>query len=160
MLHAPAAALEDIGSSGRGIADDHDLGSLRHVVTHGGVLGADAVGRASAVLGAPVYDSWMRAETGTAVVANSPDLGDRPGSAGRAVSGVDAAVLDAGLRPSPPGAPGQLALRPGWPSMFRGYWGDADAYTARFRRGWYLTGQPATLDADGFFWIDRAPAGP
>ncbi len=153
VLHAPANALEDVAASGRGIADDYDLTSLRHVVTDGGVLGADAVGRAAAVLGAPVYDGWLQAETGAPVVANSPGIGARPGSVGRAVPGLEAAVLDADLRPAPPNTPGELALRPGWPSMFRGYWGAPGAYTARFRRGWYLTGQTAALDTDGFFRI-------
>ena len=160
VLHAPAAALEDVGASGRGIADDYDLTRLRHVVTDGGVLGAGAAGRAAAVLGAPVYGGWLRAETGAAVVASSPGLGAPPGSVGRPVPGVEAAVLDEDLRPAPPNAPGQLALRPGWPSMFRGYWGDSGAYKAKFRRGWYLTGQTATLDDDGFFWMSRAPNGP
>ncbi len=153
VLHAPATALENMSASGKGIADDHDLSSLRHVVTDGGVLGADTVGRASAVLGAPVYDCWLQAETGTAVVASSPSLGVRPGSAGRAVHGLEVSVLDAERRPVPPSSDGELAVRPGWPSMFRGYWGDPDAYTARFRRGWYLTGQGATIDADGFVWM-------
>ena len=153
VLHAPASALEDMSASGKGIADDHDLSDLRHVVTNGGVLGADTVERAAVVLGAPVYDCWLQAETGTAVLANSPSLGVRPGSVGRAVHGLEVAVLDAERRPAAPGSAGELAVRPGWPSMFRAYWGDPDAYTARFRRGWYLTGQAATIDADGFVWI-------
>ena len=157
VLHAPSAALEDVANAGKGIADDYDLSCLRRVVTDGGVVPAGALERAAACMGAPVYDSWLQAETGTAVLANSPALGVTPGSAGRAVPGVEAAVLDADLRSSPPNARGQLALRPGWPSMFRGYWGDVDAYTARFRRGWYLTGQAAHVDRDGFFWIDRTP---
>ena len=160
VLHAPPAALEAAAGSGKGIADDYDLGGLRHVVTEGGVLGADAVRRASDVLGAPVYDSWMRAETGTAAFANSAHLGDRPGSAGRPVPGVEAAVLNEDLRPAPPNAPGRLALRPGWPSMFRGYWKDPEAYTARFRRGWYRTCQPAIVDDDGYFWMTPASGGP
>ena len=162
VLHAPAAALDGMTASGRGVADDYDMSGLRHVVTNGGVLGADAVGRASAVLGAPVYDCWLQAETGTAVVANSPNLGARSGAAGRAVHGLEVAVLDADRRPAPSGSEGELAVRPGWPSMFRAYWGDQDAYTAKFRRGWYLTGQAATVDADGFVWISdpsHTPAG-
>ena len=161
-LHAPAIALDGMTASGRGVGDDYDMSSLRHVVTNGGDLGADTVERASAVVGAPVYDCWLQAETGTAVVANSPDLGVRPGSAGRAVHGLEVAVLDADRRPAPSGSEGELAVRPGWPSMFRAYWGDPDAYAARFRRGWYLTGQAATVDADGFVWISdpsHTPAG-
>ena len=150
VLHAPAAALAGMAESGRGIADDYDLSALRRVVTDGGVLGADTVERASAALGAPVSDCWLQAETGTAVVANSPDLGARPGSAGRAAPGLEVSVLDENRRPA---SDGELAVRPGWPSMFRAYWGDPDAHTAKFRRGWYLTGQAATIDDDGFVWI-------
>ena len=160
VLHAPATSLADVVTAGRGIADDYDLGSLRHVVIEGGVLGSATAERAAAIVGAPVYDGWLQAETGTAVLANSPVLGARPGSAGRAVPGVDAAVVDSRRQPAPTGTPGELALRPGWPSMFRGYWSDTDRYVTRFRRGWYLAGRTASVDDDGFFWMDRAAPAP
>ena len=48
---------------------------------------------------------------------------------------------------------GQLAVRPGWPSMFRTYWNDQERYDSRFKNGWYLTGDKAKKDADGYFWF-------
>jgi acetyl-CoA synthetase len=153
VLHAPAGAVEDIAAAGKGIADGRDLSSLRHVVTDGGSLAADIVERASVATGSPVYDTWLQAETGTAVIASSSIAGVRPGSAGTAMPGVEIAVMGDDHRTAAPGAVGELAVRPGWPSMFRGYWGDRRRSAERFRRGWYMTGQRASIDAGGFVWL-------
>jgi acetyl-CoA synthetase len=85
----------------------------------------------------------------------------RPGSMGRALPGVDAAIVrrpDGGdPAEQPDGTDGELALRPGWPSMFRGYLGEDDRYRRCFAGGWYLTGDLAKRDTDGYFWfIGRA----
>src|SRR5574341_355724 len=53
----------------------------------------------------------------------------------------------------PPGEEGNLAVRPGWPSMFRIYWNNKDLYDSRFRQGWYITGDRARVDEDGYFWF-------
>jgi acetyl-CoA synthetase len=153
VLHAPSDAVGDFARTSKGVADDHDLSSLRHVVTDGGALAAEVVERTAGVLRVPVYDSWLQAESGTAVIANSLEIGVRPGSAGRAAAGVEIEVLGDDFRPVSAGSKGELALRPGWSSMFRGYWGDREAYSARFRRGWYVTGQRASIDNDGFVWL-------
>jgi acetyl-CoA synthetase len=77
---------------------------------------------------------------------------------GRPLPGVTAAVVRRGedgrvAEVAEPGVEGELALRPGWPSMFRGYLGDEARYRACFADGWYLTGDLARRDADGYFWF-------
>jgi acetyl-CoA synthetase len=91
------------------------------------------------------------------MIANFAAMDIRPGSMGRPLPGVEAAIVrrvGAGVEPvCEPGAQGELALRPGWPSMFRGYWEEPARYQRCFAGGWYLTGDVARRDADGYFWF-------
>ncbi|MFH0941945.1 MAG: acetate--CoA ligase, partial [Chloroflexota bacterium] len=77
----------------------------------------------------------------------------RPGSMGRPIPGIKAAILDDNCAEVPPGTEGQLAIRPGWPSMFQTYWRSPELYQSRFQAGWYITGDRARQDADGYFWF-------
>jgi acetyl-CoA synthetase len=112
--------------------------------------------------GLPFHDNWWQTETGGIMIANFAAMDIRPGSMGRPLPGVDAAIVrrtdDGGVEVvERPDEEGELALRPGWPSMFRGYWNEAERYNRCFAGGWYLTGDLARVDADGYFWfIGRA----
>ena len=115
--------------------------------------------------GLPVHDTWWQTETGAIMVSNYPGMAIRPGSMGRPVPGITAAVLERGPDGraavvdghvhvlTEPDAVGELALRPGWPSMFRAYLDDPDRYGACFADGWYLSGDLARFDADGYGWF-------
>jgi acetyl-CoA synthetase len=115
--------------------------------------------------GLPVHDNWWQTETGAIMIANLASADVRPGSMGRAMPGIEVAIVhrtgDEDDPADPPGielvtAPdveGELALRAGWPSMFRTYLGQADRYARCFRDGWYLTGDLARRDADGYLWF-------
>jgi acetyl-CoA synthetase len=91
------------------------------------------------------------------MIANCPSLPIRDGSMGKPLPGVHAAIVrrtEAGLEVlEEPGLQGELAIRPGWPSMFRGYWGEPERYAACFVGGWYLTGDLVKRDADGYYWF-------
>jgi acetyl-CoA synthetase len=106
------------------------------------------------VLGAPVHDTWWQTETGAIVVATPIAQTPRPGRIGPAVAGYEVACLDtsgAGVARAAPGTPGELAVRAGWPSMFRAYLDQPDLYAAAFRDGWYLSGDVAEMDQQGWF---------
>jgi acetyl-CoA synthetase len=108
--------------------------------------------------GLPFHDTWWQTETGAIMIANYPCMEIRPGSMGRPVPGIEAGIVrqrgDAGVDVvSEPGGVGELALRPGWPSMFRGYLDADERYRKCFRDGWYLSGDLAKRDADGYFWF-------
>jgi acyl-CoA synthetase (AMP-forming)/AMP-acid ligase II len=81
----------------------------------------------------------------------------RPGSMGKPLPGIDAGIVsvaqDGAVTVVPPGSVGQLALRPGWPSMFRGYLHEDQRYAKCFAGGWYLTGDLARRDDDGYYWF-------
>jgi acetyl-CoA synthetase len=94
------------------------------------------------------------------MIANFAAMEVRPGSMGKPLPGIDAAIVRrsrVGVEEVGADQPGELALRPGWPSMFRGYWGEPERYAQCFAGGWYLTGDLARRDADGYYWfIGRA----
>ena len=105
------------------------------------------------IRGVPFRHCWSEAETGTIVVA---DTGEEPrhGPAGMPAPGIEVSIRDGDMEPLPEGETGHLNLRPGWPSMFSAYWDDAEAYNSRFDRGWYVTGQRARMDKDGYVWLE------
>jgi acetyl-CoA synthetase len=109
------------------------------------------------VLGRPIHDNWWQTETGGIMIANYLAMDVRPGSMGRPLPGIDAAIVqrteDGGAREVADGEQGELALRPGWPSMFRGYLNEEERYRGCFAGGWYLTGDLARRDGDGYFWF-------
>lgn len=142
-----------------------DLGALRFIASVGEPLNPEAVVWGRDVLGLPVHDNWWQTETGAIMIANFAACDIRPGSMGRPLPGVEAAVLRrgedgraevAGGRVTvveEPGVEGELALRPVWPSMFRGYLHDEPRSAAAFADGWYLTGDLVRRDADGWYWF-------
>jgi acetyl-CoA synthetase len=145
-------------------ARDHDLASLRFVASVGEPLNPEAVLWGVEALGLPIHDNWWQTETGGIMIANFAASEIRPGSMGRPLPGIDAAILrrdehenvivhDGRAVEADPGEEGELALRPGWPSMFRGYLGEDERYRRCFVGGWYCSGDLATRDADGWIWF-------
>jgi acetyl-CoA synthetase len=135
----------------------HDLSALRLVASVGEPLNPEAVLWGERVLGRPIHDNWWQTETGGIMIANYLAMDVRPGSMGRPLPGIEAAVVrrtaDGGAEPVADGEQGELALRPGWPSMFRGYLHEEERYRKCFAGGWYLTGDLARRDADGYLWF-------
>ena len=137
---------------------EHDLSHLRVVHSVGEPLNPEAVVWGQEALGLPIHDNWWQTETGGIMIANFPALEIRPGSMGRPLPGITAAILqrsDNGqiVVIAAPDVQGDLALRSGWPSMFRGYLHEQERYRKCFAGGWYLTGDLARRDADGYFWF-------
>jgi acetyl-CoA synthetase len=145
-------------------AGAHDLAALRFVASVGEPLNPEAVLWGVDALGLAIHDNWWQTETGGIMIANFAASDIRPGSMGRPLPGIDAAILrrdehghvivrDGRAVEAEPGEEGELALRPGWPSMFRGYLGEDERYRNCFRGGWYCSGDLATRDADGWIWF-------
>jgi acetyl-CoA synthetase len=135
----------------------YDLSALRLVHSVGEPLNPEAVVWGQRALGLPIHDNWWQTETGGIMIANFPAMDIRPGSMGRPVPGIEAAIVRRGEHGvevvQEPGVEGEIAIRPGWPSMFRGYLHDDARYAKCFADGWYLSGDLATRDADGYFWF-------
>ncbi|MGG7569330.1 acetate--CoA ligase [Streptomyces sirii] len=143
----------------------YDLSALRFIASVGEPLNPEAIVWGQEVLGLPIHDNWWQTETGCIMIANYAACEIRPGSMGRPLPGMEAAVLKraedgralvADGRVTvleQPDEEGELALRPGWPSMFRGYLHDERRYAAAFADGWYLTGDLVRRDKDGWYWF-------
>lgn len=165
VWYTAPTALRMLMKAGAAKAAGHDLSALRFVASVGEPLNPEVVMWGQDVLGLPVHDNWWQTETGGIMIANYPAMPIRPGSMGRPLPGIEAALVarDAQGKPlvqdgqgvlvAEPDAIGELALRPGWPSMFRGYLNEEDRYRRCFVGGWYLTGDLARRDADGYYWF-------
>jgi acetyl-CoA synthetase len=141
---------------------EYDLGHLRAVFSVGEPLNPEAVIWGQEYLGMPVHDTWWQTETGGIMIANYPAMDISPGSMGRPLPGIEAAIVrrlkDGAVEAvAEPEIRGELALRAGWPSMFRGYLHEPEQYRQCFAEGWYLTGDLASRGADGYFrFVGRA----
>ncbi len=120
-------------------------------------LNPEAVVWGHEAFGLPIHDNWWQTETGGIMIANFPAMDIRPGSMGKPLPGVTAGIVrrteDGGIEEVAADVQGELALRPGWPSMFRGYLHEEERYRKCFADGWYLTGDLARRDADGYYWF-------
>ena len=165
VWYTAPTALRMLMRSGAELAGDYDLSALRHVISVGEPLNPEAVVWGEQAFGLPIHDTWWQTETGAIMISNFPGMEIRPGSMGRPIPGVVATVLERGddgrarvvdglvQEVTEADGVGELALRPGWPSMFRAYLHDEARYQESFAGGWYLTGDLARRDADGYFWF-------
>ncbi len=165
VWYTAPTALRMLMRAGTEVAKAHDLSHLRFVASVGEPLNPEVVVWGLEALGRPVHDNWWQTETGGIMIANYPCMDVRPGSMGRPLPGVEATVLardsngnavlgqDGAAVEAAVGEEGELALRPGWPSMFRGYLGEEARYRSCFVGGWYLSGDLARRDEDGYFWF-------
>lgn len=131
-----------------------NLSGLRHILTVGEPLNPMVIRWSSMAFGLKVYDTWWMTETGGQILCNFRCLPIKPGSMGRPIPGVYVSILDDQGRELPALEVGQLAIRAGWPAMMRGIWKDTEKFRRYFRMpSWYLTGDLAYRDSDGYFWF-------
>ncbi len=133
----------------------HDHGSLRHMCSVGEPLNPEAVRWGREAFGLDFHDTFWQTETGSIVITNLPGMPVKPGSMGRPFPALEATVLDE--RTFAPiterGKVGLIAIRPPWPSLMRTYWNNSAAYFKKFVNGWYVCGDRASVDAEGYFWF-------
>ncbi|MDQ3912821.1 MAG: AMP-binding protein [Actinomycetota bacterium] len=129
-----------------------DLSSIRHATSAGEPLNAPVIERWQNLHGITIYDGYGQTEN-TLLIGNFPGLDVRPGSMGKPSPGCDVRVVDSEGNECPPGEPGDIALSGGIPALFREYWGQPDETEAVFVNGYYLTGDRASRDEDGYLWF-------
>jgi acetyl-CoA synthetase len=144
--------------AGSALPKRYDLSALRFIGSVGEPLNAEAVIWGLDAFGMPIHDNWWQTETGGIMISNYLSMDVKPGSMGRPLPGIGAGIVErvangAIVEIEPPRRMGELALRPGWPSMMRAYLNDEERYRKCFAGGWYLTGDLAMKDADGYYWF-------
>jgi acetyl-CoA synthetase len=158
VWYTAPTAIRMMMKAGKDVVRKYDLASLRFVSSVGEPLNPEAVVWGQEAFGLPFHDNWWQTETGGIIIANFASVDIRPGSMGLPLPGIEAAIVrkreDGRIEQiAEPGVQGELALRPGWPSMFRAYLNKPARYKKCFADGFYLTGDLAKRDPDGYFWF-------
>jgi acetyl-CoA synthetase len=157
VWYTAPTAIRMLMKAGSAIARRFDLSRLRFMASVGEPLNPEAVVWGIEAFGKPFHDNWWQTETGGIMIANYAAMDVKPGSMGRPLPGVSAAIVERdeeGVREiDEPMVAGELALRPGWPSMMRAYLGEEERYRKCFVSGWYMTGDLAMRDEDGYYWF-------
>ncbi len=153
VWYTAPTAIRMLMKAGDELPATFSFDKLRLMHSVGEPLNPEAVVWGERVFGMPFHDNWWQTETGAQMIANYAIQDIKPGSMGRPFPGITAGILDDQFNELPAGEEGALALRPGWPSMFRAYWHKDELYAERFQNGWYLSGDQAKKDEDGYFWF-------
>ena len=156
VWYTAPTAIRMLMRAGAEAARGRDFSALRFLASVGEPLNAECVIWGQGVFGLPFHDNWWQSETGGIMIGNTADLDIKPGAMGKPLPGIEAGIVARDgdtVTEQPDGAIGELALRPGWPSMMRAYLGQPERYAKCFAGGWYLTGDLAIRDSDGYFWF-------
>jgi acetyl-CoA synthetase len=158
IWYTSPTAIRMMMRMGTEVPRKYDTSSLRFLASVGEPLNPEAVIWGLEAFGLPFHDNWWQTETGGILIANFREMDIKPGSMGRPLPGIEVAIVrrqeDGSLRQiEDPDEPGELAIRKGWPSMFRTYLGEPGRYARCFAGDWYLTGDLARRDRDGYFWF-------
>jgi acetyl-CoA synthetase len=163
VWYTAPTAVRMMMKAGTDLARAYPLPRLRFIASVGEPLNPEAVWWGVEAFGLPIHDNWWQTETGGIMMANYASMDIKPGSMGKPLPGIEAAIVERlgegkGIRVrTEAGIEGELALKPGWPSMFRGYLNEEERYAKCFSGGYYLTGDLARRDEDGYYWfIGRA----
>lgn len=131
-----------------------NLTSLRHIASVGEPLNPEAIWWALENIGLPFHDTWWQTETGSMAIVNYPVLDIKPGSMGKPFPGVEAAIVDEKGKKLPDAKEGNLALKPNTVySLMKTIWKNKQKFDSYFSNGWYLSGDRAIKDKDGYFWF-------
>ncbi|MEE3635340.1 acetate--CoA ligase [Pseudomonas sp. AL 58] len=157
VWYTAPTAIRLLMKAGAALAHNHHFDCLRFIASVGEPLNPEAVWWGKEVLGLPIHDNWWQTETGGIMIANTVSMDIKPGSMGKPLPGVDAAIVslnaDGTLCFLADEEVGELALKQPWPAMFRAYLGQEARYRQCFVGDWYLSGDLVRRDADGYYWF-------
>ncbi len=157
VWYTAPTAIRMLMAAGLELVKKCDLSSLRHLCSVGEPLNPEAITWSLNAFGRPFHDTWWQTETGAICIANYPSMDIKPGSMGKPVPGLVAAIVDDHGHEIGPGKEGNIALRPPWPSMMKTIWRRPEKYASYFVNGWYISGDRGLVDREGYFWfIGRA----
>ena len=153
VWYSAPTALRMLMREDDSIFSSADLSSLRAIYSVGEPLNPEIISWSRRTLRHDIYDTWFQTETGSIMITNRPCLEILPGSMGKPIDGIEPAILADDGTSLPDGTQGNLCLKADWPSMFVTYLNNESAYNAKFKDGWYYTGDTARRDDDGYYWF-------
>ncbi|MBE5672818.1 acetate--CoA ligase [Staphylococcus sp. SS35] len=153
IWYTAPTALRMLMSAGDDIVNKYDLSSLRAILSVGEPLNPEVIKWAKNVYGLTVLDTWWMTETGGHMIVNYQTMDVKLGSMGKPLPGIEAAIIDDAGNELPPNRMGNLAIKKGWPSMMHRIWKNPEKYNSYFIGDWYVSGDSAYKDEDGYFWF-------
>lgn len=153
VWYSSPTALRMLMREDANLFKNYSLNALRHIFSVGEPLNSEVIMWARKTLGKDIYDTWFQTETGGIMISNHPGLEIRPGSMGKPVEGIEAAIMTTNGQRLGHDQQGHLCLRSGWPSMFKAYLNHETVYRQKFCHGYYFTGDIAARDQDGYYWF-------
>lgn len=141
-------------SNGNELPKKYDISKLRHVLSAGEPLNPEVIRWGLETLNLRIHDNWWMTETGSSICANFRCNPIRPGSMGKPLPGIQLSIIDDQGNELPPNHMGNLAIKPKWPAMVRTVWGNPERYEQYFLNGWFISGDSAYKDDDGYFWFE------
>ena len=161
ILYTAPTAIRGLMRFGESWPNRHDLSSLRLLGSVGEPINPEAWKWYHRVIGkenCPVMDTWWQTETGNFMITPMPSVPLKPGSATRGFPGVDVDVVDEEGNSVAANEEGYLVIKKPWPAMLRTIFGDPDRYVEQYwsryqEQGWYLPGDSAKKDEDGYIWV-------
>ena len=157
VWYTAPTAIRLLMKAGDALARSHRFACLRFIASVGEPLNPEAVWWGKEVLGLPIHDNWWQTETGGIMIANTVSMAIKPGSMGKPLPGVEAAIVERGADGAlvflDDNEVGDLALKRPWPAMFRTYLGQEERYRQSFVGEWYLSGDLVRRDAEGYYWF-------
>ena len=154
VWYSAPTAFRMLMGAGDAIVKEHDLSSLRHILSVGEPLNPEVIKWGMQVFNKRIHDTWWMTETGAQVICNFACLPIKPGSMGKPLPGLEAAIIDNQGNIVPPYTMGNLAIKKGWPSMMRQVWNNKEKYESYFINDeWYFSGDSAYMDEEGYFWF-------
>jgi acetyl-CoA synthetase len=153
VWYTAPTAIRMLMAKGTEMISGHDLSKLRHLCSVGEPLNPEAIRWGMKAFGLPFHDTWWQTETGGMMMVNLPCTDIKIGSMGRPFPGIQAGIVDDAGNILADENEGNLAFRPGWPSMMVAIWENPKKYASYFVNGWYISGDRAWKDKDGYFWF-------
>jgi acetyl-CoA synthetase len=154
VWYSAPTAFRMLMGAGDEVVKKFDMSSLRHILSVGEPLNPEVVRWGMKVFNLRIHDTWWMTETGAQLICNYPCMEIKPGSMGKPIPGVKAAIVDDQGNELPPNRMGNLAIKKGWPSMMHTIWNNEQKYESYFMPGdWYVSGDSAYMDEEGYFWF-------
>ncbi|GAA0467486.1 acetate--CoA ligase [Alkalibacillus silvisoli] len=153
VWYSAPTAFRKLMSIGEETVKQFDLSSVRHILSVGEPLNPKVIYWGKKAFELRIHDTWWMTETGAQLICNYPSMDIRPGSMGKPIPGVVASIVDDQGEELPPNQMGNLAIKAGWPSMMRAIYKRPEKYESYFLNGWYVSGDSAYRDEDGYFWF-------
>ncbi len=154
VWYSAPTAFRMLMAAGEEKVRNYDFSSVRHILSVGEPLNPEVIRWGMKVYKKRIHDNWWMTETGGILISNYPQMEIKPGSMGKPIPGVQAAIIDDEGNKLPPYQMGNLAIKAPWPSMMKKIWKNPEKYQEYFKvPGWYISGDSAYCDEEGYFWF-------